>query len=174
MPASAALLRILDHRRIAAQHRMRILGRHRNARPRLETAIFDCGGNPSRERVGMRLAAYHRHIGERTGMRAADIGDDIAIRQFLGMANRVDKHDARKALPRIGRAQHRQERSDAGSRGEAPQHVGRRDFADAEESVRAGRARRIADPERGKPGVNSPPGTIMKIELVRLFVRRVH
>ena len=49
------LLRVLDHGRIAAQHRVRIGRRQRNAGPRLESTIGDRLRDPSGERARMRL-----------------------------------------------------------------------------------------------------------------------
>ena len=59
--------------------------------------------------------------------------------------------------------------------GETPQHVGRRHFADAKEAVGARREPdRIADRERGEPRRQRSAGHDDEVELVRLFVRRVH
>ena len=73
------LLHVVDHRRIAAQHHMRIGGGEYESCARLEPPILDQRGNAPRQRAGMRLAAHHRHIGKCAGMRAEDTVDDVAI-----------------------------------------------------------------------------------------------
>ena len=95
---------------------------------------------------------------ERSGVRVDDIRDDVAVRQFLRMANRVHEHGPLESRPCLVRPQHRQERADARPGGETPQHVGRRHFADTEKAVRARRKPdRIADGKRGKPRRQRPP-----------------
>ena len=47
------LLHVLDHRRIATQHRVGVLGSQRNPDAALESAILDCLRNPAGEGVGI-------------------------------------------------------------------------------------------------------------------------
>ncbi len=179
MPAHAAaaehFLHVVDHRRIAAQHRMRVFGRERQADARLEPAVVDRVRDAARERIAVAVAAHHRHVVERARVRARDARDLVAIRELMRMAHRVDEHDAAELRPRVGRAQHRQERADSGAGRQAPQRfrVGR--LADAEETVGARREPdAVAVVERGEARRQRTLGEDDEVELVRLRRRRVH
>ena len=111
----------------------------------------------------MRLPAHERHERECARVRRADFGDLVAVGEFVGVAHRVHQHDAFEFRPGLVRAQHRQERTDAGAGRKAPQHVGLRHFADGEKTVGAG-ASQTGSPTSSAAslGVSGPPGKTMK------------
>src|SRR6185437_11942885 len=56
------LLHVVDHRRVAAQHRMRVLAGQRQRDTGLEATVLDGSLDAPGERVGMRVAAHHRDV----------------------------------------------------------------------------------------------------------------
>ena len=66
-------MRVLDHRRIAAQHHVRVRRGQRDPRPGFETAAADGVGDAPRQCAGMRFAAHHRKVGERARMIGATV-----------------------------------------------------------------------------------------------------
>ena len=68
-------------------------------------------------------------------MRAADAGNLVAIGVLGGVTYRMHENDAPKLLPWLLGAQHRQERSDACARRNAPQGFGFGKLGNREEAI---------------------------------------